>query len=199
MATTKPGKITSTKPAPAAAAAPAADTGDTSLPDATRFGKIFLGISLLLTLGVAVLLPAEGWDTRTFVVPSGISTQFGLLAGFYVAAQVIERLMELITHLLPTWKPPPSPDTKLPETGVVGAAYTKADRAACSLGVASLLGVAASASFGLYFVSKFGIHTKRWVDIFVTGVVIGAGTKPLHDFISLIQNSGNPKTGSGTG
>jgi hypothetical protein len=30
----------------------------------------------------------------------------------------------------------------------------------------------------------------------VTGLLIGAGTKPLHDFISLLENQNNPKTGT---
>jgi hypothetical protein len=158
-----------------------------------------------VTLIVGVVLSAFGWKTRAFSPPKGISTQFGLLAGFYVAAQVIERLLELISPLLPWWKPPAAPADSdgpgAPVTGSVGAAYTKADRAAASLGVASLLGVIASAGFGVYFLEKFGIYFGKhahWVDIFVSGVVIGAGTKPLHDFISLIQNQGTPKTGTGT-
>jgi hypothetical protein len=31
--------------------------------------------------------------------------------------------------------------------------------------------------------------------VFVTGVTIGAGTKPLHDLITSIQHQNTPKTG----
>jgi hypothetical protein len=38
---------------------------------------------------------------------------------------------------------------------------------------------------------------NRWVDLVVTGLVVGAGTKPLHDLISNIQtSSGNSKSSS---
>ena len=36
------------------------------------------------------------------------------------------------------------------------------------------------------------------VDCFFTGLTIAGGTKPLHDFISLLQNKNAPKTGTGT-
>jgi hypothetical protein len=29
----------------------------------------------------------------------------------------------------------------------------------------------------------------RWLDVFVTGLVIGGGTKPLHDLIATIQRT----------
>jgi hypothetical protein len=38
---------------------------------------------------------------------------------------------------------------------------------------------------------------NRWVDLVVTGLVVGAGTKPLHDLISNIQtSSSNSKSSS---
>jgi hypothetical protein len=38
---------------------------------------------------------------------------------------------------------------------------------------------------------------NRWVDLVVTGLVVGAGTKPLHDLISNIQTSAsNSKSSS---
>jgi hypothetical protein len=42
-----------------------------------------------------------------------------------------------------------------------------------------------------------GKSPNRPLDLLVTGLVVGAGTKPLHDLISQIQtSSGNSKTGS---
>jgi hypothetical protein len=191
---TKAGKITATPAAKRAAGAGSAGAADdSSLPDPTSYGKLALAAFLLAALALAIIMPAADLTVKAFSPPSGVSTQFGLLAGFYVAAQVIERLMELVTPFLPWWKPPG--DVTDP---TVKAAYTKADRAAVSLGIASLLGVAASGTFGLFFLAKFGIRTSTWVDIFFTGILIGGGTKPLHDFISLIQNKTTPTTGTGT-
>jgi len=30
---------------------------------------------------------------------------------------------------------------------------------------------------------------NRWVDLVITGLVVGAGTKPLHDLVSNVQTS----------
>jgi len=134
-----------------------------------------------------VVLNALHLTTKAFVPPPG-DVNFVLLAAFYAAAQIIERIMELVVPLLPAF-PPAS-------TGNVRAAYVKADRAKLALGAATVLGVVASAAFGLYFLSVLGIHASHTVDTIATGLLIGAGTKPLHDFISLIQKPKNPTTGT---
>jgi hypothetical protein len=46
---------------------------------------------------------------------------------------------------------------------------------------------------------SIGMQVSHTRDNFFTGLVIAAGTKPLHDFISLIQNKNTPTTGSDTG
>jgi hypothetical protein len=79
----------------------------------------------------------------------------------------------------------------------VKAAQIKADRADVALGLAAVLGVAASCGFGLFFLKAVGMHPSHTIDSFFTGITIAAGTKPLHDFISLIQNQTTPKTGTG--
>jgi len=147
-------------------------------------------VALLLAIAVAMVLNALHLTTRAFVPPPG-DVNFVLLAAFYAAAQIIERTMELVAPLLPAW---PEKDS----TGNVRAAYIKADRAKLALGAAAILGVIASAAFGLYFLRVLGIHATHTVDTIATGLLIGAGTKPLHDFISLIQKPTNPTTGTTT-
>lgn len=181
------GKITSTSPA-----AEGGTGGDTSLPDPTSLGKIALLVSLAVAVFVGWGLNALEWTGSEFAPSKEAVANFGLFAGFYVAAQVIERLLELIAPLLPFWSPPGSATT--PATR---AAYTKADRAVFSLGVATVLGVGASCAFGLFFLKAIGMHVSHTWDSILTGAVIGAGTKPLHDFISLLQNQNNPTTGTG--
>ena len=78
------------------------------------------------------------------------------------------------------------------------AAQIKADRAKIMLGVAAVLGVGASCAFGLFFLRAVGMGASHTVDSFFTGITIAAGTKSLHDFISLVQNQTTPKTGTGT-
>jgi hypothetical protein len=66
------------------------------------------------------------------------------------------------------------------------------------LGVAAVLGVGLSCGFGLFFLQAVGIHASHTVDTFFTGITIAAGTKSLHDFISLIASQNSPVTATGT-
>ena len=181
-----------TKPAAATAesATPAAD-GDNALPDPTAFARWWLAGLIAASLAAALILNAAD-ATSTAFKPAAVATaNFALFAGFYVAAQIIERLMELIAPLLPCWRMPP--DLTDPK---VKAAQIKADRAKVTLGIATLAGVILSCLLGLFFLSAIGMQVSHTVDAFFTGLVIAAGTKPLHDFITLLQNKNSPTTGT---
>ncbi len=199
----QPGLLKATAPTATAAG------GDTSLPDATRLAKLVLLALLLLAFGLAILANASHWTARPFTPSKDQTANFALFAGFYVAAQVIERLMELVAPLLPWFwwtlpatlklNDPNDPGSgSLPPEAVksVTAAQLKADRGAVALGVTTLLGVAASFLFGLFFLQAVGMPGSNTIDTFVTGVTIAAGTKPLHDLISSIQNQNSPATGT---
>jgi hypothetical protein len=184
----KPGKIVATAPNPGATSG-----GDNSLPDPSAYARISLLVLVLIACGLAIALNDLHWTTVAFKPPKLTGTSFGLFAGFYAAAQVIERALELISPLLPpTW-------LELTTSGnaAVKAAQIKADRGLLTLGVAAVLGVGMSCGLGLYFLGTIGMHASHTVDSLLTGITIAAGTKPLHDFISLIQNQSTPKTGTG--
>lgn len=182
-----PGKIQATPPPP-----PDQGEGDKSLPDPTRKATLWLAFFIVLAAVIAVVLHFFGWTNRQFTPSTvGVTATFGLLAGFYVAAQVIERLMQLISPFVPWWPPPTSATDD-----AVKAAQTKADRGTVALGIAAVLGVGASCGFGLFFLKAIGMNVRPSIDSFLTGVLIAAGTKPLHDFISLLQNQNTPRTGS---
>jgi len=174
------------------AAAPA-NEGDSSLPDPTSVARIFLLVCIVAALVLAFLADKADWATRSFEPAKVEEANFALFAGFYVAAQLIERLMELASPLLPFWGLPASMGKADPK---VRAAQVKADRAKAVQGLATLAGVAISAGFGLYFLKAVGIDIPRMPDIFFTGLIIAAGTKPLHDFITGLQNKTTPKTNS---
>jgi hypothetical protein len=175
---------------------------DSSLPDPSRTARLILFGLTVAAFVLAVVMNAAGWTGKSFTPASAASTaNFSLFAGFYVAAQVIERLMQLIAPLVPFWNPVPKQHDEagnpVAADPAVKAAYVKADRGPVVLGIAAVFGVAASCGFGLFFLSKIGIHVSHTIDAFLTGIAIAAGTKPLHDFISLIQNQTTPKTGTG--
>jgi hypothetical protein len=165
---------------------------DTSLPDPTaiaRWSLLFLTAAAFL---LAVVMNAAGWTGKPFTPAANTTANFALFAGFYVAAQVIERLMQLVSPLVPFWDPASGATDE-----AVKAAHVKADRGPVVLGIAAVLGVAASCGFGLFFLTAIGMHVSHTIDTFFTGITIAAGTKPLHDFISLIQNQSAPTTGTG--
>lgn len=164
---------------------------DNALPDPTHKATFWLAIFIVLAAVLAIVLNEFSWTNQPFTPSATATATFALFAGFYVAAQVIERLMQLVSPFIPWWPPPTSATT-----AAVKAAQTKADRGIVALGIAAVLGVGASAAGGLYFLTAIGMHVNRLVDVFITGIVIAAGTKPLHDFINLIQKPTNPETGS---
>lgn len=54
--------------------------------------------------------------------------------------------------------------------------------------MATVLGILASASLKLYLLKQVGIaDPPRDLEILATGVIIGSGTKPLHDLVQLIE------------
>jgi hypothetical protein len=175
---------------------------DTSLPDPTQYAKWTLLGLLLVALVVALVWNGIGHVGTPFTPAEDESANFALFAGFYAAAQVIERLLELISPSLPLWEVPDPPAPGGPPTevqaGTAKAAQVKADRAAVVHGIAAALGVAASCAFGLFFLRSVGFQVSNTIDTFATGLLISAGTKPLHDFISGLQSKNTPTTGTTT-
>jgi hypothetical protein len=46
----------------------------------------------------------------------------------------------------------------------------------------------ASAMLNLYFLTLVGIGpSPRWAEVLATGLIIGSGTKPLHDLVAAIS------------
>jgi hypothetical protein len=195
------GKIT----APPKTTAPVAGgdpptTADTSLPDPTKFAKWALAAMFVLALAVAWIWNHFGNIGTPFAPAESSEANFALFAGFYAAAQVIERLLELVSPTLPFWSVPNPPTPGGPASAVqmatAKAAQVKADRAAAAHGIAAVFGVAASCAFGLFLLQAVGFHVSNTIDTFATGIIIAAGTKPLHDFISGLQNKNTPTTGT---
>jgi hypothetical protein len=141
-----------------------------------------------------------------------------LFALFYVAAQAIERLLEpFSSFLLPNQDKRKEADEAVADakkakadaaqTGTdanVDKAESELDKAAKAKarlaarnrhrailfwGIATVVGIAVSAGMKLYFLQKAGIaNSSRWWEILATGLIIGAGTKPLHDLIEFISS-----------
>ena len=66
----------------------------------------------------------------------------------------------------------------------------KGDRVIALWTIATVLGIVGAAALKLYFLRVVGIaHVPRGLEIAATGLIIGAGTKPLHDLVSSLQDS----------
>jgi hypothetical protein len=140
----------------------------------------WLGLAMLLAAAAIAFIVGDG-GTAPFFQPS---EWFILLAGFYVAAQAVERLLQPLAEIIP-------PRAQSGAGKAVENLRAKNDRAIILLGLACLAGVALSAGAGLYFLDAISASKEppRGLDIFVTGLIIAGGTKPLHDLISRIEKS----------
>ena len=78
-------------------------------------------------------------------------------------------------------------DTK-PNVTKAHVAQFRSNATVVMWGVASFLGMLVSGCLGLLLLRTVGISkSPSWVDILVTGLAIGGGTKPLHDLIGNIS------------
>jgi len=71
----------------------------------------------------------------------------------------------------------------------------RTNRAVLFWAIASIFGVGISGGFGLFLLQSIATgHVNSFLDLAVTGLTIGAGTKPTHDLITSLQAkaSGSP-------
>ena len=179
--------------------APAGDRG------ASQPGKHQQLWYTVLALGIAAAAFLEAWwlhgnTSSTYRIDS----QWGAFTGLFILALAIERALEPFSRKL-------GPDTtKRKDTQVRALASAQAEdveeiAAECQLAVdmcrrltaVITWGVAAGIAFLLC--AQLNITLMQavrasssgappfWADLLVTGLVVGAGTKPLHDLVSNIE------------
>lgn len=143
---------------------------------------------------------------------------FSALALFYIVAQAIERMIEPFTNLVTAKPTPDAPGKSKAEAAserslALAQAYAaapdatqafveaaarwqrvvdeiRANTALYAWGVATALGALASGFLGLYLMQAVGAKAvPNWLDVVVTGLIVGGGSKGLHDLISKIEKS----------
>lgn len=73
-------------------------------------------------------------------------------------------------------------------TKVAALRRSKNDRKVVFWALASSVAIVASASMQLYLLRTVGISSApRYHEVLATGLIVGAGTKPLHDLVTLIS------------
>jgi hypothetical protein len=148
--------------------------------------------------------------------PGGPVEGLTIFAVFFVAASALERLLEPLASLVgnrPRQEASAQRDAAQKKVDLAGAvagdlhlraeAETAVQQAAAAQAasevatanrkvlfwaLASILGIAAAASMKLYLLTTTGIAApSRWMEVLATGLIVGAGTKPLHDLVELIS------------
>lgn len=148
----------------------------------------------------------------TFTPATDVLDTIGFLALFFVMAQAIERLMEPIAELDLKWMgsarknkqnerdtsikkaEDASNDTVRQENANAAAnSEAEANQIAANTkvlmwGLASFVAMLASGATKVFFLEVIGFKgIAPFINVLITGLVIGGGTKPLHDLIKLIE------------
>lgn len=117
--------------------------------------------------GFGAWLMGEQMDVQPFRVGGDMSAFAGLIA----FAAAVERVLEPLTRWMPG---------------------RREDRALVAWGIATALATVLAAGSGFYLMRMIAESSAwggvpAWVDALVTGLVVGTGTKPLHDLFTRIQ------------
>lgn len=146
---------------------PVAGSGDEV--SASPSARVVALLIFLAGVSIALYLP----ETKP---PFKAVDGFILLTGFFIAAQAIERFLELA-----------------PVVGS-GTEQSKANRSIVISAIAFVLAVLLSENLGLFLLQAVGVTAVSGdLDVMITALAISGGTKSLHDFIKTIEKvKGNP-------
>jgi hypothetical protein len=167
---------------------------------------IFVVVALLI-VGV-VWFVAFQWNPLvwTYAKAATLAAGISVFALLYIVAQALERLLEPLSSLDPS--APAAEETRDqtvaaavadPTAGLLEAAANaqaglervRKNKAVIFWGLATVAGMFMSAFTGIYLLDIV-IETPNpppSLDILVTGLVVGGGTKPLHDLIARIETA----------
>ena len=135
-----------------------------------------LAYNWLVALGMMAIGAIAGMLFLHYRNPPTTSSavSLGAVAGLFVLVAAIERVLEPLVHF-----------------DLLGA--DPASQAVRCLGLAAALAMLACGFFGFGVVHAFGDSaTPRYIDIIVTGLGIGALTKPWHDLVRGIERWAHP-------
>jgi len=170
------------------------------------------GWAVVSGLGIAAIGAMGAWNVNQMLAPSvfQVDSQMSVFAALFVFSAAVERVLEPFSRWMPGRGPQERYEKAVAdmENGVPGAtnaaAHYKAavDQARSSRGIL-MWGIATgaatvlAASSGFYLLRMINANPSGWggvpvwVDALVTGLVIGSGTKPLHDIINKVQRQSN--------
>jgi hypothetical protein len=170
------------------------------------FGTVAFGF-VLVAVGAAVAYALNRWGNHAD--PFKIGNQTSAYAGIIVFAGAVERFLEPFAHWLPGSRAKNDyeatvaaltnghPGVSLREVATAKARMDRAqaNRTVLLWSLATAVATAAAGASGFYLLHMIAAEgwtaqLPNWVDALVTGLVVGTGTKPLHDLITRAQDGG---------
>jgi hypothetical protein len=161
---------------------------------------------VLVAIGTGVAYTLIRWGRWNN--PFEIGNQISAYAALIVFAGAVERILEPFSNLLPGTRARAGyesavaalanahPAASLHEVATAKAKLDQAlaNRTVLMWGLATAVAAVVSAAGGFYLLHMIAAkdwadHIPTWVDALVTGLVVGTGTKPLHDLISRAQGA----------
>jgi hypothetical protein len=163
------------------------------------------GGTVVAGFGLLALGAMAAWVLQrvTHAVPFQVGSGASAYAGVVVFAGAVERFLEPFTQWLPGGRTRTEYEQAVAaltnghpgvSLGAVATAKARVDRAQANRTVllwalATAVATAAAGASGYYLLhmiaaSGWTVDLPYWVDALVTGLVVGTGTKPLHDLIS---------------
>ncbi len=163
--------------------------------------------AVLAAFGLAAAGAGAAWDIGQLMHPTAfhVGSESSAFAALFVFAAAVERLIEPLSRWMPGRGAQERYERALADldNGVPGAIHAaafhraaadqaRASRSLIMWGVATFLATVLSAGAGFYLLRMIsadaGWHgVSAWVDALVTGLIVGSGTKPLHDLWNRIQ------------
>ncbi len=166
--------------------APASADSGSNPPDPPKVSPSVVAVAVGYVLAVGGLVVGAILDAQFADVGLRVRPDISIFAGFYIVAQVIERLLEPLSRL---WEN---------ATDAVVSRH-RADKEVILFGVATLMAALFCGVLGIRFLESILELTEdertglfRFTDLAITALVIGAGTKPLHDLIDRVQRPKQP-------
>lgn len=105
------------------------------------------------------------------------------IAVFYFIAQVVERLLELIDWVISLFT-----SKKQKETDEAKAERKKTTKMILMWFLAIAIAYGFVCWLNLLMMARLNVAVEPCIDKILTALVIGSGTKPIHDVISLMNN-----------
>lgn len=164
-------------------------------------------VSPWLIVGVYLLVAIAAWIGNLIAVkwvkptPMELKSIEGvtLFAVLYIFAAAIERFVEPVKCLV-IGKKKKDAENAVEKARATGTEKEEAEEKAklnetrqdtklITWAFATVFAILGTSSTGLFLMHAIGAEkVAPWLDILITGLAIGAGTKPLHDLIGYIEN-----------